>query len=123
MSEHAPIGELPLFAQPASPTKGKRKSHAAGAAAASGHDEFLARLREAVAFYYGGTGLQITTDEVWLTMKRKKINLPAGASPNILGSFFKGWDRAVPVMGTNGQQRVTMSQRVIGNFLRMWIVR
>ena len=103
---------LPLFAPPASEHPAVKAVHDRHR---SEHADWLARLRQVFARLYGGTRLPVSTDEVWLTMRRNGIELPAGASPNILGSFFSGWERAPPVGWTRSRRAGAHA-----NLIRTW---
>lgn len=77
---------------------------------------FLRHLRACVAFHW--IGRTVTTDEVWQTMEANGLEIPAGASPNLLGSFFAGWDRAT----ATGEVRRSSRKGAHGNLLRCWVI-
>lgn len=112
MSERAPLSELPLFA-PAVPAVVTAVHDRAEAA----HAEFLGRVRRILLGMYAGSGTAISTDEAWSAMERYGIKLPEGASPNVLGSLFSGWERARAV-GWTRSKRLGAN----GNLLRTWVV-
>lgn len=117
MSELAPITELPLFAPPAPERVKLSDVHAA---AEREHAAFFERLRDLVGKLFAGR--EITSDQVRWTMDRYVIDFPPGASPNVMGTFFSGWDRAVPVMVNDQVQLTRPSQRKAshGNPLKVW---
>lgn len=87
------------------------------------HAEFFSRLRHLVGQMFAGQ--DITSDQVRWVMDRYGLGIPAGASPNIMGTFFTGWDRAEPVMGLEGKQRtrVTTRKEGRGNDLKVWLIK
>lgn len=83
---------------------------------------FLNRVRHLVAGHFKGQ--DITTDQVWWVMGRYGIEIPAGKSPKILGTFFRGWSRASMVLDSEGKQRKRPSKRqgANGNDLGVWLI-
>lgn len=76
--------------------------------------DWLARVRNGFAFHHAGR--EVTTDDVWTYLDAHDIALPADSSPNLLGSFFSGWDRA------RAADRFVRSKRkgANANLLRCW---
>lgn len=104
---------LPLFAPPA-----PDPVQAVHDAAEAEHAEFLDRVRKLLLGLFGGTELVISTDEAWHWMERYGVKLPEGASPNVLGTLFSGWNRAEPVSWTRSKREGSH-----GNLLRTWRIR
>lgn len=120
MSERAPITELPLFAAPDPERVVVSKVHAA---AEREHAVFFDRLRRLAFSHF--KGMEICSDQIRWLMERYAIDIPAGSSPNIMGTFFSGWDRAEAVMLTEHVQKTTPSKRrgSHGNLLKCWRIK
>lgn len=84
-----PLDLLPLFAGTA-----PESVEIVHDAAELEHAAFFERVRRLVAGHYAGSGRAISMDEVHEIMEKFGIKLPAGASPNVLGSMLSGWSRA-----------------------------
>lgn len=114
MSERAPMTDLPLFA----PDRAPEPVPAVHTAAELEHAAFFDRVRRILGNMYGGTDRAISTDEAWKVMELYGIKLPAGASPNLLGTLFSGWKRA------RATDKVIRSKRfgAGGNMLRTWLI-
>lgn len=111
MSERAPLTELPLFAAPA-PVKAVHDR------AETEHAAFLTRVRLLLAGIYARRGIAICADQVHEVMEKYRIKLPAGASPNLLGSMFSGWPRA----RATGQHTRSKRPGANGNLLMTWVI-
>lgn len=79
--------------------------------------EWLARVRNGFAFHFSGR--TVTADDLWSYLDAHDIALPADSSPNLLGSFFSGWDRA---KGTGDFIR-SKRPEAHANLLRKWEIR
>lgn len=112
MSERAPLTELPLFAPVPELVKAVHDS------AETEHGAFLERVRRLVAGHWAPSGRPISMDEVHEIMDRYRITLPAGASPNILGTLLSGWSRA----RATGQMIRSKRLGSNGNLIRTWIL-
>lgn len=114
MSERAPLDALPLFAAMRAPDP----VPAVHDAAELEHAAFLNRVRRILVGMYAGRGQAISTDEAWNAMDRYGVKLPAGASPNLMGSLFSGWSRA------RATGHVVRSKRegAHGNWIRTWVI-
>lgn len=108
-----PLDMLPLFAEPTPPAV-----KAVHDAAELEHAAFFDRVRRLVAGHYAGSGIRISMDDVHRILDRYGIKLPAGASPNIWGSFFAGWSRAKST-GTFVRSKRDGSN---GNLIAEWLV-
>lgn len=115
MSQVGPgVAGLPLFApEPPAPSDAGPRDHAEAE-----HQRFLERVRRLFAGHYAGSRITVTTDDVWRIMERYRIELPAGASPNILGTFFSGWDRA----RSTGHMVRSKRSGANGNALVQWTI-
>lgn len=106
-----PLSMLPLFADPApAPVR------AVHDAAEAEHAAFLDRVRRLLAGHYAGSGIEVTTDHAHDLMDRYGIKPPAGASPNLLGTLFSGWDRA----RSTGRMVRSKRRGANGNVLICW---
>lgn len=76
--------------------------------------EWMSRVRAGFAFHFVGQG--VSTDDLWAFMDANDNELPPGASPNLLGSFFRGWDRARPT----GQMIRSKRRGAHSNVLATW---
>lgn len=74
--------------------------------------EWMKRVRNGFAFHFAGR--EVTTDDLWGYMEANDLRSPA--SPNLLGSFFSGWDRAKPTSQFARSNR----KGAHGNLLRKW---
>lgn len=105
--------ELPLFAAPVPDAVKAVHDHAE-----TEHAAFLNRVRRILAGMYGGRPEPISADEAWDAMDRYRIALPAGASPNLMGSLFSGWPRARATGLTTRSKR----RGANGNLLMLWLI-
>lgn len=115
MSQTGPgVAGLPLFAPAAlAPADAGPRD-----AAEERHAAFLERVRHLVAGHYAGTGITVTADDVHRIMDQYRIGLPEGASPNCLGTFFSGWNRA----RSTGHMVRSKRAGSNGNPLLQWII-
>lgn len=113
MNKPARMSDLPLFAPPAPP-----EVQAIHGRLEDSHARFLDRLRAIVAGCFAGSGIEISTDNAWELMAKYRVKLPEGASPNLMGSLFSGWERATAV----GWKR-SKRDGAHGNLIRTWVVK
>lgn len=100
---------LPLFDEPAPPAV-----QAVHAELETREASFLERVRRLVLGHYRGS--ECTADDAHRIMARYQIGVPAGRSPNVMGTLFSGWDRA------HDTGRMIQSRRdgAGGNLIKVW---
>lgn len=77
---------------------------------------FLERVRRLIAGHYAGS--ECSADDAHRIMVRYGVTIPAGCSPNVMGTLFSGWDRA------RDTGRMIRSKRdgAGGNLIKVWLV-
>lgn len=103
------VAGLPLFGQPA--PEPVRATHAAFE---DREASFLERVRRLVLGHYKGS--ECTADDAHRIMTRYQVEIPAGCSPNVMGTLFSGWDRA----SDTGRMIRSKRDGAGGNLIKVW---
>lgn len=113
MSEHVPLNTLPLFAAPEpapAPVRAQLDRFERE------ESDFLMRVRRLLLGHYRGS--ECDADKAHRVMERYGVTVPAGCSPNVMGTLFSGWDRA------RDSGRMIRSKRpgAGGNLIKVWLI-